>query len=220
MKLDGEHIFHGPRQAVWELVRDPDALAKALPGTETLTKLSENEYEGTMNVRIGPIAGAFSGKVLISDEVPPESCTLTAEGKGAQGFAKGVGRIQLADQGDGTTLMKYDGDVNIGGKLASVGQRSIDTVSRSMIRQGLIALDQALEARLAAQVAGKQEVEYTKPTEAEFATAVAKDVAKEVAGEMLSSPRMVWAGLALVIALALSIGFLLGRLSRRQAAAA
>jgi ElaB/YqjD/DUF883 family membrane-anchored ribosome-binding protein len=167
-------------------------------------------------VRIGPIAGAFSGKVLISDEVPPESCTLTAEGKGAQGFAKGVGRIQLADQGDGTTLMKYDGDVQIGGKLASVGQRALDTVSKSMIRQGLVALDQALEARLAAQAAGKQKVEYTKPTEAEFARAVVKDMA----GEVLSSPQAIWAGLAIIAAVALLIGFLLGRMNRRQAAEA
>ena len=211
MKLDGEHIFHGPRQAVWELIRDPEALAKALPGTESLTKLSENEYEGTMNVRIGPIAGTFSGKVVISDEVPPESCTLTAEGKGPQGFARGVGRIVLTDQGDGTTLMKYEGDVTIGGKLASVGQRSLDTVSKSMIRQGLTVLDQVLEARLAAQAAGKQEVEYTKPTEAEFATAVARDVA----GEILASPQMARAGLLIVAAIALLIGFLLGRASRR-----
>jgi len=211
MKLDGEHIFHGPRQAVWELIRDPEALAKALPGTESLTKLSENEYEGTMNVRIGPIAGTFSGKVVVSDEVPPESCTLTAEGKGPQGFARGVGRIQLTDQGDGTTLMKYEGDVTIGGKLASVGQRSLDTVSKSMIRQGLTVLDQVLEARLAAQAAGKQEVEYTKPTEAEFATAVARDVA----GEILASPQMARAGLLIVAAIALLIGFLLGRASRR-----
>ncbi|PKO21441.1 MAG: hypothetical protein CVU38_14690 [Chloroflexi bacterium HGW-Chloroflexi-1] len=216
MKLEGEHIFHGPRQAVWELVRDPEALAQALPGTETLTRLSENEYAGTMNVRIGPIAGAFSGKVVVSDEVPPASCTLTAEGKGAQGFAKGVGRIQLTDQGDGTTLMKYDGDVMIGGKLASVGQRSIDAVSRSMIRQGLIALDQSLKARMAAEAEGKQEIEYTKPTEAGFAAAVVKDMA----GEMLSSPQAIWAGLAIVAALALLIGFLLGRVSQRQAAEA
>jgi hypothetical protein len=213
MKIDGEHVFHGPRQEVWDLIRDPEALAKALPGTETLNKLSESEYEGTMNVRIGPIAGVFSGKVMIS---PPESCTLTAEGKGAQGFAKGVGRVQLADQGDGTTLMQYDGDVQIGGKLASVGQRSLDSVSKSMIRQGLLTLDQALEARMAASAEGTQEVEYTKPTEAEFAAAVVKDMA----GEMLSSPRTVWAGLAVVAAFALLIGFLLGRMSRRQAAQA
>lgn len=212
MKLDGEHIFHGPREAVWALIRDPEALAKALPGTERLTKLSENEYEGTMNVRIGPVAGVFSGKVLVSNEVPPESCTLTAEGKGAQGFAKGVGRVQLISQDDGTTLMKYDGDVQIGGKLASVGQRSLDTVSRSMIRQGLIALDQALEARLAAQAAGKQEIEYAKPTEAKFAVAVAKDVA----GEILSSPQVARASLLLIAAIALLIGFLLGRASRRK----
>lgn len=187
MKLDGEHIFHGPRQAVWELIRDPEALAKALPGTESLTKLSENEYEGAMNVRIGPIAGTFSGKVVVSDEVPPESCTLTAEGKGPQGFARGVGRIQLTDQGDGTTLMKYEGDVTIGGKLASVGQRSLDTVSKSMIRQGLTVLDQVLAARLAAQTEGKKEIEYAKPTQAEFATAVAKDMAEDVFGRATRS---------------------------------
>ena len=187
MKLDGEHIFPGPQQAVWELVRDPEALAKALPGAEALTKLSENEYEGTMNVRIGPIAGVFSGKVVISEEMPPVSCTLTAEGKGPQGFAKGTGRIQLIEQADGTTLMRYEGDVQIGGKLASVGQRSLDTVSKSLIRQGLLALDQVLAARLAAEAAGQQEIAYTKPTEAEFATAVARDVAKDVAAGVKSS---------------------------------
>jgi uncharacterized protein len=214
MKINGEHVFHGPRQEVWDLIRDPQALAKALPGTETLTKLSENEYEGVMNVRIGPVAGLFSGKVLVSDEVPPESCTLTAEGKGAQGFAKGVGRVQFAGQDDGTTLMQYDGDVQIGGKLASVGQRSLDSVSKSMIRQGLLTLDQALEARIMAKAEGKKEVAYTKPTEAEFAAAVVKDMA----GEMLSSPRTVAACLAIVAAFALLIGFLLGRMSQRHIA--
>jgi len=210
MKLDGEHIFPGPRQTVWELVRDPDALAKALPGTETLTRLSENEYEGAMNVRIGPIAGTFSGKVVISDEAPPESCTLTAEGKGAQGFAKGVGRIQLTDQGDGTTLMKYDGDVMIGGKLASVGQRSLDAVSKSMIRQGLESLNGVLQARLNAAVTGEKVV-YVPPTEGRFAAAVVKDMA----GELLSTPQAVWVVAALGAALALLIGYLLGRGSRR-----
>jgi carbon monoxide dehydrogenase subunit G len=184
MKLDGEHIFHGLRHEVWALIRDPEALAKALPGTEALTKLSDNEYEGTMNVRIGPVAGVFSGKVLVSDEVPPVSCTLTAQGNGALGFAKGVGRILLSDVVGGTTLMRYEGDVQIGGKLASVGQRSLDTVSKSMIRQGLSTLDSALEARMAATAADKEEVAYQPPTEAKFAAAVAMDVAKEVAGDL------------------------------------
>ncbi len=213
MKIEGEHLFNGPREEVWALIRDPEALARALPGTESLTKLSENEYEGVMNVRIGPISGVFSGKVTISDETPPECCTLTAEGRGSQGFAKGVGRIRLSDQGDGTTLMNYDGDVQIGGKLASVGQRSLDSVSKSMIRQGLESLNGALEARVTTQATG-QEVVYVPPTEAEFAASVVKDMA----GQLLSSPQAAQARLAIVAAIALLIGFLLGRLGRRQGA--
>ena len=195
MKVEGEYVFNGPREAVWELVRDPEVLATALPGTQSLNQVSENEYEGEMHVRVGPVAGVFSGRVVASDEVPPESYTLMVEGKGAPGFAKGTGHVQLIDQGDGTTLMKYEGDVQIGGRIASVGQRLIDTASKSMIRQGLEALNKALEARVAAKSEGKENVEYSAPSEAEFAAAVAKDMA----GEVLSSSRMIWIAIAVVI---------------------
>ena len=117
MKLEGEYLFNGPREEVWKLLRDPEVLATALPGTQSLNKLSDVEYEGVMNIRIGPVAGAFSGKLLVSDEVPPERCTLTVDGKGAQGFAKGTGHVLLIEQGDGGTLLKYEGDLQVGGKL-------------------------------------------------------------------------------------------------------
>lgn len=175
MKLEGEYVFNGPREEVWKLVQDPEVLSTALPGTQSLNKVNENEYEGTMNIRVGPVAGAFSGRLVVADEVPPESYTLTVDGKGAPGFAKGTGHVQLIDRGDGTTLMKYEGDVQIGGKLASVGQRMVDTVSKSMVRQGLDALNKALEARMAAKATGA-EVEYKPPSEAEFAASVAKDM--------------------------------------------
>jgi carbon monoxide dehydrogenase subunit G len=194
VKIAGEYVFNGPREKVWELVRDPEVLATALPGTQSLTPVSENEYEGKMHVRVGPVSGIFSGRVVASDEVPPESYTLTVEGKGAPGFAKGTGHVQLMDQGDGTTLMKYEGEVQIGGKVASVGQRLLDTASKSMIRQGLETLNKALETR-AAKSEGQEEVEYTPPSEAEFAAAVAKDMA----GEMLSSSQMIWIAVAVVI---------------------
>ena len=194
MKVAGEYVFNGPREEVWELVRDPEVLATALPGAQSLNQVSENEYEGEMHVRVGPVAGVFSGRVVISDEVQPESYTLTVEGKGGPGFAKGTGHVQLVDQGDGTTLMKYEGEVQIGGKIASVGQRLLDTASKSMIRQGLEALNKALEARVA-KSEGQGEVEYKPPSEAEFAAAVAKDMA----GEMLSSSRMIWIAVAVVI---------------------
>jgi len=185
MKLEGEYLFNGPREEVWKLVRDPDVLATALPGTQSLNKISDKEFEGVMHLKIGPVAGDFSGRLVVSDEVPPESCTLTVDGKGAAGFAKGVGHVQLIAQADGKTLAKYTGDLTVGGKLASTGQRMIDTVSKSMVRQGLEALDKALQARVAAQ-AENRPVEYKPPTETEFAGAVAKDVA----GGVLSIPEV------------------------------
>jgi carbon monoxide dehydrogenase subunit G len=194
VKIAGEYVFNGPREEVWELVRDPEVLATALPGTQSLTPVSENEYEGKMHVRVGPVAGVFSGRVVASDEVPPESYTLMVEGKGAPGFAKGTGHVQLIDQGDGTTLMKYDGEVQIGGRIASVGQRLMDSASKSMIRQGLEILNKALETRVA-KSESQEEVEYKPPSETEFAAAVAKDMA----GEVLSSSRVIWIAVAVVI---------------------
>jgi carbon monoxide dehydrogenase subunit G len=212
MEIAGEYVFQGPREEVWHVVRDPEVLATALPGTQKLEQVSENEYEGAMHVRVGPVAGAFTGRIVVSDEVPPESCTLTVEGRGAPGFANGAGHIQLLEQDDGTTLMQYEGEMQIGGKLASVGQRLLDTASKSMIRQGLESLNQALQARMEAEAAGT-EVEYQPPSETKFAVAVAKDMA----GEMLSQPETLWAAVAVVAALAMIVGFLLGRMSRNEA---
>ncbi len=144
MKLEGEFAFSGPRERVWEIIRDPDILATALPGTKKLELVGENEFEGEMQVRIGPVAGTFGGKLTVSNEVAPESLTLTVEGKGKVGFLKGSGDIILTDQGDDSTHMKYSGEVQIGGRVASVGQRLFDTVSKSMIKQGLEKLNEAL----------------------------------------------------------------------------
>ena len=193
MKIEGEYTFDGPREDVWKLVRDPEVLATCLPGTQSLHLVRENEYEGEVNVHVGPIAGVFSGRLFISNEVPPESCTLTGEGKGKPGFVNGSGNVRLLDQGDNKTLMTYAGEVQIGGRLASVGQRMIDTVSKSMIRQGLSTLNDAIKARVAARADAK-EVEYTPPSETEFAAAVAKDMA----GGLLSSKRFWWLALAVI----------------------
>ena len=148
MKLQGEYVFNGPREEVWELVRDPEVLATALPGTQSLIPISENVYEGKMHVRVGPIVGTFSGQVTASNEVPPESYTLTVEGKGKAAFVTASGDVQLVDQGDGTTLMKYEGGFQVGGKLVSVGQRLIDSVSKRMLRQGLDTMNKALQERM------------------------------------------------------------------------
>jgi carbon monoxide dehydrogenase subunit G len=195
MKLNGEYTFDGPRDQVWALVRDPEVLATALPGTQALEQVAENEYAGKMHVRVGPVSGVFAGKLFVSDEVPPESYTLSVEGKGAPGFGKGVGNIVLVELEDGKTLLEYEGDFQVGGRLASVGQRLIDTAARSMIGQGLDSLNNALIARMRADEEGV-EVDYVPPTEAEFAAAVAKDMA----GEMLPPAQIIGIALAVVAA--------------------
>jgi carbon monoxide dehydrogenase subunit G len=226
MKLAGEYVFDGPREEVWEMMRDPAVLATALPGTQSLDQVSENEYAGKMQVRVGPVAGVFSGKVVISDEVPPESYTLSVEGRGGPGFGKGSGAIQLIDQSDGTTLMKYDGELQVGGKLASVGQRLIESVSKSMVRQGLESLNKALQVRLGGEaeeteetedvVVRVQEVEYRPPSEVEFATAVARDVVADIAADVFSPEyRTAWMAAAVAI-VGVLVGFWLGKRSARR----
>lgn len=195
MKIEGDYLFNGPREDVWEIILDPEVLATALPGTKSLNKVGDNEYEGEMNVRVGPVAGVFAGRLVVSNEVPPESFTMTVDGRGAPGFINGSGNVTLNDQGDGTTMMTYEGEVNIGGKLASVGQRLLDSASKSIIRQGLEALDMALQARLAAKPEGGK-VEYTAPSQGKFAAGVAKDMA----GDLLSS-RTLWIVIAIIVVL-------------------
>lgn len=205
MKLEGEYLFDGTREEVWQIVRDPEVLVTALPGTQSLQQVGENEWAGEMFIRIGPVSGVFTGKLVVSDEVPPESYTLSVDGRGAPGFGSGTGHVLLVEQDDGKTLMKYDGDMQVGGRLAAVGQRLIDTASRSMIAQGLESLNRALQARHEAAVKGV-EVEYTPPTEAEFAAAVAKDMAREMMPEARNIALVVVAAVVAFV-----VGFLLGR---------
>ena len=147
MKIEGEYVFDGQREEVWKLVRDPEVLATCLPGTQSVQKVNDNEYIGEIGVRVGPISGAFSGKIFVTNEMPPISCTLTVEGTGKIGFLKGFGNIDMTDQGNSKTLMKYNGEVQIGGKVASVGQRLFDSVSKSMIKQGLDKLNEILQTQ-------------------------------------------------------------------------
>ncbi len=201
MKIEGEYTFDGSREVVWKVMRDPEVLASALPGTKNLNQVSENEYQGEMQVRIGPVAGLFSGNVAISDEVPPESMTMTVEGRGKPGFVKGTGAVKLIDQEGDKTLMQYQGDMQVGGRLASVGQRMMDSVSKSLLKQGLDSINQALLARQESLSTG-EEVQYQPPSESEIAAAVAKDMA----GEVLSSRRMLWiAGIILVLVIILAV---------------
>jgi carbon monoxide dehydrogenase subunit G len=209
VKLAGEYLFDGPRDVVWEVLRDPKVLATALPGTQSLELVEENVYEGKMNVRVGPVGGLFSGKLVVSNEVPPESYTLTVEGKGAPGFGKGSGDCKLIEQGN-QTLMTYEGELQVGGTIANVGQRLIETVANSMTKQALDSLNRSLQARLAGEEEGV-EVEYQAPSEMQFAAGVAKDMAAQY---FTPEYKNMWITIGIAIA-AMTIGFILGRGSKR-----
>ena len=147
MKVEGEHLFHAPREVVYEIFNDPDALGAAVPGMQKMVKLDESHYEAAIGIRVGPVSANFSGNLTLTDEVPPESVTLIIEGKGGAGFVKGVGYVKFEDLGDETTLLRYTGEANIGGTLASVGQRMIDSVAKSMFKTVFDKLDKILEER-------------------------------------------------------------------------
>ena len=187
MKVEGEHIFKATPKRVWDLFRDTDVMAAALPGTKKMEAVGENVYEAIMNVRVGPVVGEFSGSLVISNENFPETYTMTVDGRGKPGFLKGTGDIILSDQGDRSTLMKYTGEVQIGGKLAGVGQRLIDTVSKSIINQAFDTLDEVLAERTAAE-AERREAEYQGASEKDYAATVAKDLV----GSILSAPWVKW----------------------------
>jgi carbon monoxide dehydrogenase subunit G len=149
MNLSGTYTFDGPRPVVWELLQDPVVLAKALPGTERLTLTSEDRFEGVMKVSVGPVTAAkFDVVVTLNDKVPPQKFHMHIEGKGAVGFTRGTASVELSDQPEGRTLMTYSSDVQVGGKIASVGQRLIESVGKMMMRQALDALARELRARL------------------------------------------------------------------------
>ena len=149
MILNGTFTFSGPRQRVWDLLQDPGVLAKALPGTERLTMAGPDRYEGVMKVSIGPMTAAkFDVIVTLADKQPPERFTMQIDSKGSVGFARGSAAVALQEQGDGGTAMEYTSDVQIGGRIASVGQRLVESVSRMMMRQALEALDRELRARI------------------------------------------------------------------------
>ncbi|MFQ5737850.1 MAG: carbon monoxide dehydrogenase subunit G [Acidobacteriota bacterium] len=148
MRLAGEFLFHGPREEVWELLLDPEVLAATMPGTKRLERVGEDEYRGSMHVRVGPVSAVFSSHIALSDKIPPESYSLRVRGKAGPGFVQGEAQVRLEAGEDGTTLMKYQADLRVGGLLASVGQRLLDSVGKGMVRQSLEKLNQALEERL------------------------------------------------------------------------
>lgn len=135
MDMSGEERIAAPREAVWAALNDPDVLRACIPGCQSLTMKSPSELEATVKIKIGPVSASFSGEVTLSNLNPPESYTISGEGKGGiAGFAKGGADVRLTEDGDGT-ILAYDVKAQIGGKLAQLGSRLIDSTSKKLATQ-------------------------------------------------------------------------------------
>jgi carbon monoxide dehydrogenase subunit G len=134
MKISGSAQVPHPPERTYELMQDPAVLSKAIPGCESLEKNSEGEYKMKMKMILASFSGLFEGKVRLVDPVPPTSFRMVVEGSGKIGFMKGEGVLTLTAK-DGGTEVAYDGDAQIGGTIAAVGQRLIDTTSRLLIKR-------------------------------------------------------------------------------------
>jgi carbon monoxide dehydrogenase subunit G len=135
LKVSGTYTVPVARERAYALLQDPEVLAKCMPGTDELKKIGDDEYEMKMKMAIAAISGSFTGRVKIADKIPPENFRLLVDGTGKIGFVKGEGLLTLAEASDNSTEVKYHGDVQVGGPMAGVGQRLLDTTSKMVIKK-------------------------------------------------------------------------------------
>ncbi len=134
MKIVGSYTLPVAPERAYQILQDPAVLAQAMPGCESLEKIGPDEYRMQMKVILAALSGAFEGKVRITDQSPPSSFRLLIEGSGRIGFLKGDGLLKLSPS-NGNTEVSYEGDAQVGGTIAAVGQRLIDGTAKMMIRK-------------------------------------------------------------------------------------
>lgn len=132
MEMTGEFRIPAPQEKVWDALNDADVLRQAIPGAESVEKVSDTEFSAVAKAKVGPVSAKFKGNVTLSDIDAPNGYTITGEGSGgAAGFAKGSAVVRLTPDGDGT-ILAYEVKATVGGKLAQVGQRFIDSTAKKM----------------------------------------------------------------------------------------
>ena len=176
MDMTGERLIPAPRETVWAALNDPDVLKASIPGCESIEKLSDTELKAIASLKIGPINARFNGKVTLEDLDPPNGYNLNGEGQGGvAGFAKGGARVRLEDE-QGATRLRYEVHAQIGGKMAQLGARLIDSTAKSLSEKFF----NNFSAQVAPQV--EENVPEAAPAEAAEPAQAAAAPASEEAG--------------------------------------
>jgi carbon monoxide dehydrogenase subunit G len=135
VKISGTYTLPLSQERAYQVMQDPEVLARAIPGCESLEKVGPDEYRMKMKMALASLSGAFEGKVRITEQTPPNSFRLVVEGTGRIGFVKGDGLLKLSPAETGGTEVAYEGDAQVGGTIAAVGQRLIDGTAKTMIKK-------------------------------------------------------------------------------------
>ncbi|MDF2369610.1 MAG: carbon monoxide dehydrogenase subunit G [Rhizobiaceae bacterium] len=135
MEMNGEERIAASREAVWEALNNPEILKQCIPGCQSLEMTGENEMSATVKLKVGPVSATFKGTVNLENINPPESYTISGEGKGGiAGFARGGADVALREDG-AETILTYDVKAQVGGKIAQLGSRLIDSTSKKLAGQ-------------------------------------------------------------------------------------
>jgi carbon monoxide dehydrogenase subunit G len=136
MKMSGSQIIQAPRQVVWKGLNNPKVLQQSIPGCESIEAASPTEMSAKVALKIGPVKATFKGAVTLSDINAPESYHISGKGEGGfAGFASGGATVKLTENSPTETLMEYDVDAQVGGKIAMLGSRLVDSTAQSLAEQ-------------------------------------------------------------------------------------
>jgi carbon monoxide dehydrogenase subunit G len=160
MEIIGTKLIPSPRDLVWKALNDPDVLKACLPGCESVEKLSDTDFKVTIKTAIGPLRARFQGSLQMQEVNAPQSCVMQFEGQGgAVGFGKGSSKVNLIQTPEGTQL-SYEAKAQVGGKLAQVGSRLIDSVAKKMTDDFFKAFERQLNPEQ-----GKSAIQSTPSTQ-------------------------------------------------------
>ena len=227
MKMNGEFRVPTDRETVWRALNDPEVLKECLPGCQEIEKTSDTEMSATLAIKVGPVKATFKGGVTFSDIDPPNGYTLSGQGQGGTaGFASGEAKVRLVEE-DGATLLQYECDAKVGGKLAQIGSRLIDSTAKKLAKQFFDSLAEKLgggEDPEAADAEPVQETAAAAPSEpapspepepaaspadarSESATAPDAGPALPPATQRKGLPTAAWATAVVVVAVVLILVF-------------
>jgi uncharacterized protein len=195
MDMTGERRIPAPRQVVWQKLNDPEVLKASIPGCDSLEKLSDTEMKATAAVKIGPMSARFSGTVHLADIDAPNGYTISGEGQGGIGFAKGGAKVRLEDADGGTTL-RYEVNAQVGGKMAQLGARLIDASAKQMADAFFDRFSALVAPPEAAAPVAAAPVEY-RPTPTRPASAISPFAL--VPREPFGLPLVAWIGGAIYL---------------------